>query len=218
MSVHYLLDEADKLDGFVSACRASPINSEARKYCQYEPWNDQNLAKKAQVFAGLCLTGQKAHIIILTPSAEGGMPHTRAPNIICLPAYFPESKLEETIRHECVHISQRQNPEAWRKKGLEEGWVPVSEFDLPSNWVNRCRLNPDTYDARFWAWESRYVPMPLFIREDKPEMREILIRWWDMKEQRLNSQAPLSFVNKYGTVGESSAEHPYELWAYTNTI
>ena len=209
MSDHYLLDEADRLDGFVSACRASSINYEARRLCQYEPWNDQSLVKQAQVFAG-----PSVRVMILTPSAEGGMPHTRAPNIICLPAYFPESRLEETILHERVHISQRQNPEMWRKRALKEGWVPVSEFDLPTSWVSRCRLNPDTYDARFWAWEGRYVPMPLFVREDKPELRDILVRWWDMKEGRLNSQAPSTFVKKYGSVGTSSAEHPYELWAY----
>jgi len=223
--VYRLLDEADRLDGYVSACRASPINSAARLLCQYHPWNDQSLAQG--IMSDLEAKGTKgtkgtkeakeAKIIIMTPSAEGGMPHTRAPNIICIPAYFPDSKLHETLKHELVHISQRQNPEVWRKRGLAEGWTPILEADLPSEWVQRCRLNPDTYDARFWAWEGRHVPLPLFIREDKPELRDIQVRWWDMKEGRLNSQAPATFVRKYGNVAASSAEHPYELWAYSDT-
>jgi len=208
--IYRLLDEADRLDGYVSACRASPINSAARLLCQYHPWNDQS-------FAEGIMSDVEAKIIIMAPSAEGGMPHTRAPNIICIPAYFPESKLHETLKHELVHISQRQNPEVWRKRGLAEGWTPILEADLPSEWVQRCRLNPDTYDARFWAWEGRHVPLPLFVREDKPELRDIQVRWWDMKEGRLNSQAPTTFVRKYGNVAASSAEHPYELWAYSHT-
>ena len=154
-----LLDKADKLDGYVTACKESPINSAARKFCQYIPWNDQSLAKKVET--------KNVKVIIMTPSAEGGMPHTRAPNIICLPAYFPEDRLSETIRHELVHIDQRTNIVKWQKKLLLEGWSPVSESELPEEWVKRCRLNPDTFDARFWAWEGRHVPMPLFDREDK---------------------------------------------------
>jgi hypothetical protein len=80
--------------------------------------------------------------------------------------------------------------------------------------VKRCRLNPDTFDARFWAFQGRYVPLPLFVREDKPELRDILVRWWDLRERRLQSQPPESFVQKYGKLDVSSAEHPYELWAY----
>jgi hypothetical protein len=206
MSYESLLDEADKLDGYVSACRECPINSAARRLCQYVPWNDQSLAKQYPV--------KGCHVVILTPSAEGGMPHTRAPNIICLPAYFPESRIQETLEHELVHIDQRQNPDKWRKRALAEGWTPVLEGDLPAEWVKRCRLNPDTFDARFWAFQGRYVPLPLFVREDKPELRDILVRWWDLRERRLQSQPPESFVQKYGKLDVSSAEHPYELWAY----
>ena len=201
-----LLDKADKLDGYVTACKESPINSAARKFCQYIPWNDQSLAKKVET--------KNVKVIIMTPSAEGGMPHTRAPNIICLPAYFPEDRLSETIRHELVHIDQRTNIVKWQKKLLLEGWSPVSESELPEEWVKRCRLNPDTFDARFWAWEGRHVPMPLFDREDKPQLREISVRWWDMQTERLNPEPPTSFIKRFGNLGASQAEHPYELAAY----
>ena len=206
-----LLERADKLDGYETACRQSPINSLARRFCQYIPWPDQSLAKKIES------SFSNIRVIILSPSADGGMPHTRAPNIICLPAYFPEEKISETIRHELVHLSQRQNPERWRKRLLASGWTPVSEYDLPEYLVQRTRINPDTYDARFWAWEGRYVPMPLFEREDKPDLREISVRWWDMKEERLQTHQPTSFTQIHGTLSTSQIEHPFELFAYEDS-
>jgi len=205
-----ILEEADRLDGYITACKSCSINSAARKDQQYVPWNDQSLARKAEKL----LPGKNIRVVILSPSADGGMPHTRAPNVICLPAYFPDSVMEKTLEHEMVHIDQKQNPEKWRKHALDEGWIPVSEVDLPENWVRRCRMNPDTYDARFWAWEGRHVPMPIFVREDKPQLREIVVRWWDLKDGRLNNEEPASFFKKYGKLATSSAEHPFELWAY----
>lgn len=203
-----LLEQANKLDGYETACKQSSINSAARRLCQYIPWQDQSLAKKVES------SFSNIRVIILSPSADGGMPHTRAPNIICLPAYFPQERISETIRHELVHLSQRQNPERWRKRLLDSGWSPVSEYNLPEDLVRRTRINPDTYDARFWAWEGRYVPMPLFEREDKPQLREISVRWWDMKLEHLQTHQPTSFTQSYGTVSASEAEHPFELVAY----
>ena len=153
-------------------------------------------------------------VLIVNPSAEGGMPHTRAPSLICLPAYFPEERLESTIKHELVHISQRRNPSLWRTRAAQEGWVPVDESEIPQHWLARCRLNPDTAGARFFAWQGRHVPLPVFLREDKPDLRDIQVRWYDRAEGIVKSGVPTSFTQKYGHLGISSLEHPYELWAY----
>jgi hypothetical protein len=96
-----------------------------------------------------------------------------------------------------------------------EGWAYVEDSVIPENWLARCRLNPDTAAARFFAWEGRHVPLPLFVREDKPDLRDIVVRWYDIREGLVKSSAPSSFSKKYGSVSESSMEHPYELWAYT---
>ena len=203
-----ILNEAETRDGYLAAIQASPVNRRARNGIPYIAWNDQSLAEEARKNLG------GIQIIIMSPDAEGGMPHTRASNVICLPAYFPTEQLTETLKHELIHISQRQNPAAWEKNLLQEGWSKVQEEELPSEWVARCRINPDTIAARWWAWEGRYVPMPLFVREDKPSLRDIEVRWWDREEGRLHSSAPSSFVRKYGNMSPSKAEHPYELWAY----
>jgi hypothetical protein len=203
------LQRAEELDGYLTAIQKSSVNRKAREGLPYAAWNDQGLAEQAR---GL-LKG--AELVIVSPNTEGGMPHTRAPNIICLPAYWPLDRLKSTLHHELIHISQREYPAAWEKTLLNEGWSKVSEEELPAEWVARCRINPDTFAARWWAWEGRYVPMPLFVREDRPNLRDIDVRWWDRQTGRLNPAAPASFVRKYGDVPASHAEHPYELWAYT---
>ena len=207
-----LLERAESLDFYLKSCQASPVNAAARSFCQYTPWNDQSLAVKAAKYIDPKIG---VNVIILAPSAEGGMPHTRPLNTICLPAHFPEERLASTLQHELVHIDQRASAAAWRQHLADEGWAPVLDTtDIPEEWLRRTRINPDTFDAQFWIWKGRHIPLPLFEREDKPALRDISVRWWDKKEQRLNSSPPTSFTQKYGSLGASSAEHPYELYAY----
>jgi hypothetical protein len=211
------LKTAESLDSYELASSSCPINSKARTFCQYIAWQDQSLSEKAVASAAAAKAESKdITVVILSPSAEGGMPHTRAPNVICLPAYFPEERLAETMEHELVHIDQRKNPQAWREKLAAHGWTPASREEIPQQWRSRVRINPDTHTAQFWKWAGRYIPLPLFEREDKPVLREISVRWWDTLDQRLNSLPPTSFTQKYGSLGASSMEHPYELYAYHN--
>jgi hypothetical protein len=205
------LAHAERLDRFVERCNKCTINRLARTKCSYTAWNDQSLATKAKSFLQ---EYADVSVLIVNPSAEGGMPHTRAPSLICLPAYYPESKLEETLKHELVHISQRRNASLWRTRATMEGWEPVAESEIPSSWLARCRLNPDTAAARFFAWQGRHVPLPLYIREDKPDLRDVQVRWYDRQEGIVKTATPTSFTQKYGNLGASSIEHPYELWAY----
>lgn len=206
------LAHAEMIDHFVQHCNECQVNRLARAKCSYTAWNDQSLATKAKRF--LQKNGDTVSVLIVNPSAEGGMPHTRAPSLICLPAYFPEERLESTLKHELVHISQRRNPSLWRSRAAQEGWEPVDASEIPQNWLARCRLNPDTAGARFFAWQGRHVPLPLFIREDKPDLRDVQVRWYDRAEGIVKSGIPSSFTQKYGHLGISSLEHPYELWAY----
>ena len=203
------LELAERMDNYQEMCKRDPVNSLARARCSYTLWNDQSLAVEAKAF--LQKLGAKVDVVVLNPSAEGGMPHTRAGPLICIPAYH--TRLEETLRHEMVHIQQRAEPGLWKMKMELEGWTAVDESVIPDTWSRRCRLNPDTCTARWFAWQGRYVPLPLFVREDKPDLRDILVRWYDIKEGIVQS-TPSSFSKRYGDLGASSMEHPYELWAY----
>ena len=153
-------------------------------------------------------------IIVMNPSAEGGLPHTRPPNIIAIPAHYPTHMLEETLRHERVHLHQRKFPLQWEARAIQDGWVKVEDGVIPSKLLARVRLNPDTIMAGFWAWDGIWVPLCLFLREDKPHMNETTIRWYNIKEGVTTVAVPASFTAKYGAVTDSAMEHPYELWAY----
>jgi type III secretion system FlhB-like substrate exporter len=64
------------------------------------------------------------------------MPHTRGNNmfsIICLPAFatYSKHKLNETMKHELIHIDQKQNSELWKQKLLQEGCLPDSSESIP---------------------------------------------------------------------------------------
>jgi len=197
-----ILEQAEAADHFRAAVAASPINTAARTACSYTLWPDQSLATQAQA-----IVGDKARVVILHPTAEGGMPHTR-PSTICLPAYFPESRLAETLRHELVHISQRM------RKPVLDNWQAVDEREIPEHFLARARLNPDTAHARWWAWEGRHIPIPVFEREDKPRLQDITVFWYDRRDGRAIRQPPTSFTRTYGELTAAATEHPYELQAY----
>ena len=197
-----ILEQAEAADHFRAAVAASPINAAARADCSYTLWPDQSLAEKAQA-----LVGDKARVVILHPTAEGGMPHTR-PKMIALPAYFPESRLEDTLRHELVHIEQRRSP------AVEPSWQRADEREIPEHFLVRARLNPDTAHARWWAWEGRHIPIPVFEREDKPRLQDINVFWYDRRTGRAIRQPPTTFTERYGSLTAAQTEHPYEVAAY----
>ena len=151
-------------------------------------------------------------IIWMAPSAEAGMPHTRAPDLVCLPAYYPTEQLAKTILHESIHVDQRKNPMKWVRWCISQGWTIVRDQDIPERWRRRCRLNPDTMAYRFWAYQNRWVPLPLFEREDKPQLRQIQVKWWDRQTGMLLEDPPIALRSFLHGVG--NPEHPFEIAAY----
>ena len=199
------LSIAESADSYIRKCSQCPINAKARARCTYLPWTEDSFSRYA-------LPGET--IVTMHPSADGGMPHTRPPSTICLPAYFPEQKVEDVLRHERIHLDQRKNQYAWSVRLENDGWTPVEGEKIPEEYRRRCRINPDTCWSPFWAWEKRYVPLPFFVREDKPDLADISVRWYDLQENMLASVAPHTLIAKYGALSASSAEHPFELMAY----
>lgn len=196
-----LLQKAEGLDHFFRDVQASPINTAARRALSYVP-----MTEKTESWIG------NTTIVTMHPTAEAGMPHTRPPNLICMPAYFPDSARKETLAHELVHIDQRRRKAPWDSHFEKEGWVSVDVARLPSRWVDRCRLNPDTSDSRFWAWKGRSVPLPLFERDDRPDLRRVVMQWYDLQTGIRQPEPPRSFLERYGPA-PPQAEHPRELAA-----
>jgi hypothetical protein len=195
------LQQAEQIDHFFFQVSQNPVNAKAREQHSYVPMSD--------VLEPYLLNTQ---IIKLHPTAEAGLPHTRPPNLICIPMYYPEDRMDLVLKHELIHIDQRRRWQKWNAFFQRQGWSisPISE--IPSRWLQRCRLNPDTIDEQFWAWRDRHVPLPLYEREDRPDLRSVSIRWWDKETGFLQTEAPRSFQERFGRT-PSQPEHPRELAA-----
>ena len=196
----YQLKQAEEFDHFFRKVQQNPINQLAREKLSYLPVNNYTEPSIGNTV-----------IVTMNPTAEAGMPHTRPPNIICMPQWYPESRKQETLAHEYVHIHQRNNVDRWNRFFQKEGWSRVDPYELPERLVNRCRMNPDTIDQPFWQWKDRYVPLPLFEREDKPDLRQVVVHWYDRHEGTRQPEAPRSFLETFGAPSQS--EHPREITA-----
>jgi hypothetical protein len=196
------LDIPESIDHYRERCLKDPCNALARKNHSYVAMSS------FQVEQGPYNT----EIIRMFPTADAGMPHTRPPNYICMPEHYPENLYDETLQHELIHIHQRRNDLAWRELFHKQGWVPLADQHIPERWLYRCRLNPDTMDQRFYAWENRWVPLPLFERLDKPDLRECSVRWWDQRTGELERNPPPSFNSTFGS-HHPQPEHPREVSA-----
>lgn len=200
------LENAEKKDFFRTDVEADSVNRAAREGLDYVPVDGPDLS--------IDKSWLKDDLVIcwMSPSAEAGMPHTREPNIVCLPLYWSSNNLLETLRHEAVHIDQRRRPMEWVRWCVGEGWTIVDEKEVPERWLRVCRLNPDTMKFRFWAYKDRWVPLPMYEREDRPKLREVKIKWWDRKTGTLLVYPPEE-VKKY-IEGIGNPEHPFEIAAY----
>jgi hypothetical protein len=195
------LQEAETYDHYFQTISQDPLNRKARQHLFYSA-----MMERTQPFL------LNTEIVTMHPTAEAGLPHTRPPNIICMPAYYPHERMEETLHHELIHIDQRRRRYKWNAFFEKEGWKQMPASEIPTRWIQRCRMNPDTIDDRFWAWQGRHVPLPLFEREDKPDLRQVVIQWWDKETGIKQSEAPRLFQERYGPL-PSQPEHPRELAA-----
>lgn len=194
-----VLSIAERFDNYRFRCSQDPFNQASRSshsYIQMSP-----IVQPAPY---------NAQIVQLHPTADAGLPHTRPPNLICVPAYYPMNN--ETLLHELLHLHQRKNEVEWETKFSNQGWAPFPEKTIPERWLKRCRLNPDTFEKQFYSWENQWVPLPLFEREDKPDLRQCVVRWWDQKSGSLTTDPPSSFVAAFGK-NHPQPEHPREVSA-----
>jgi hypothetical protein len=200
------LEKAERKDFFRSDVESDPVNRAAREGLDYVPLEGPDLP------IDVSWLSQDIQICWMSPSAEAGMPHTREESLVCLPLYWSQGQLLETLKHEAVHIDQRKRPMEWVKWCTNQGWTLVDEKDIPERWRRVCRINPDTMKFRFWAYKNRWVPLPMYEREDRPKLREVQIRWWDRKTGELLVHPPAELQELI--VGVLNPEHPFEIAAY----
>jgi hypothetical protein len=202
------LTNAELVDGYRKKCSMNEYNSLARRNQYYHEIHDFSLRSAFFIRAGDFEITRDANILLLHPSADSGMPHTRPGNILCFSSDSDPNRLTTTLLHEGMHLEQRRDPNLWKTYHISQGWWPIPASVLPERWVNRCRINPDTLDIPFWSWQNNYVPLPLFANEARPTLTDCPVRWFDLRNQTLLKETPESFKKRYGA--SAQAEHPNE--------
>ena len=198
---------AEQIDGYRTAIKNSPINSKARANQKYIAVNIVN--KPITDAVAPWWSGQ---VLWLDPTADGGLPHTRPPGYICLPANIPMGSLSTTLLHERVHLHQRQYPNLWIKF-VEDNWSMTPWFGkLPREIESARRINPDLMANTFFTWNGVWVPVCLYNDIGNPSLSQASTNWYNVKLKTTTRSAPDGWYSFFGHVVDD--EHPWELAAY----
>jgi len=152
-------------------------------------------------------------VVWMNSSADGGLPHTRAPFFICLPESINTKTLATTLLHERIHVSQRLHPKAWIDL-MQSAWsmTPWIDSSLPQEIQSRLRINPDLLGAPHFLWKNEWVPLGIFKSINKPVLSEIDIIWWNPTTRTVHRESPPGWDAYFGK--NPAGEHPYEIAAY----
>ena len=202
------LYRAEVIDSYRQRVELSAPNRIARKTLKYIP--SLHTVAKLVTHSDNWPHGQ---VVWMDPDSDMGMPHTRPPNLICLPNTISDSSLTGTLLHERVHISQRLHPAEWKTLFASAWSMTPWSGDLPADILLRVRLNPDLILAPTFQWKGDWVPFAIFKSLTGPVLNDVDIVWWQSSTRVLHRQAPPGWVEFFGPV-DSGHEHPYELSAY----
>jgi len=216
-----VLQLAESLDSYQTKCAASPMNATARVKDLYELDSISATAASflQQAAAEIPFLASSCEIAILDSSADSGLPHTRPPNLICLPAKLCKeepvsAEFKTTLLHEGIHVHQRLYPHLWKKALTSAGWTEIQKDKIPKDFIKLIRLNPDTMASPYWAWDGQ-VPIPIFQNLISPQLPGARIQWYDLSTGSVFHSPPSSLLKKAKSGSEESElEHPYELYAY----
>ncbi len=216
-----MLLRADLVDNYRHQCSQCSINKKAREGQDYTARQPSASAIDFQRAINTFPDWLRhylppiLYIAFLAPSADGGMPHTRPSNIICLPQYFNinDPGAIETFMHECVHIHQRTYADMWNRVYYEVFGMEPYTGDLPSTLASKQRFNPDTILEPLYMWKKRWVAVPVYLRVDAPQLGQIRIAYYNVKSGAWQSFIPAE-MDEYSGLSVSQAEHPAELTAY----
>ena len=161
------------------------------------------------------IMGKEVIFEIMDNSCESGMPHTTDIRTIRFPKSLWDQRdsrrFKQVLRHEMIHLLQRQHPTAWRMQYKRWGYIiqkhPPS--GIPAKIVDRLRHNPDIADAPWAIYEDRYVTAACYTSTTNPQLRETEVVIWDLELGHQVDRMPDSW--KWGELHQ--AEHPHEIAA-----
>lgn len=219
-----VLATAESIDHYRELCRTDRANALARDgqmYVYSHPTMAQRdaLNERIQSYESMIPTRLKndltdIQVVPLLPSADGNMPHTRPPNLICLPMSGSGLTLETYI-HELWHVHQRKYYDIWTRFFKNSWYFEPFKGQIPVRLLNQLRFNPDTMADMFWVWKGTWVPMCLFLDPVNPSFQNTAVWYYNVKTQIHRTTAPPEYVAFFSsTLPPSAYEHPCELSAY----
>jgi hypothetical protein len=154
---------------------------------------------------------------IVDPACQDGLPHTWSPSIIRMTEVdWNSSRRDDILRHERVHLRQRQEPAVWRNFYRSEWGYEITKTPppgIPPHWLDRIRPNPDTADGLWAVWSGRYVFFPTF-RDAKRSLRNATVQVWDLLKKQI-VDPPSEWKQQFCDGGNCphQYEHPHEIAA-----
>ena len=145
-------------------------------------------------------------------SADGGMPHTRPYDMICVPN-LKQLQSISTLKHELWHIHQRNFQPQWTAIFNKLGWTEY-KGSIPASFEDHRRLNPDTIDCPLWIYQNKWIPVPIFTDISNPVLSQVEIWFYHATEQYHVRRIPSSLAIEFPELPQSAYEHPRELTAY----
>lgn len=212
----------EKEDGYyttMNACIAGKINRIARRYPYLESSENMATTVTRTLNLGVPLsTSESYDLVYLDGRSDAGLPHTRGLHGIALPIFLLWNPLnaEKTLRHEFVHLSQKQFPQRWWSWYQRE-WnfrkcTPDEFMTIPEKWRARRRINPDTLGSPYTIWKDRYIPLSVFLSDLAPDLKECKRGFWDIKISQWTWEPPPDWIATFGT--GFNDEHPNEIAAH----
>lgn len=206
-------EKEDKYHAGITNAVANEVNMAARKYPYVK--SSEAVGSTMTMNMNVPVKGP-LQLVYLDGRSGAGLPHTRGKRGIALPVFLLWIPSESTLRHEIVHLSQKQFRGRWWRM-YRDAWkfrvAVASEFmDIPERWRKRRRINPDTLGTPFTVWKDRYIPLSVFINERSPDLRECKRGFWDLKMKQWTWEAPPGWTELFGS--GFNDEHPNEIAAH----
>jgi len=192
---------------------AGPLNKKARPHPYLQ--TNEGKANEITVEFPFPLDGP-IKVVYLDGKSDTGLPHTRGKTGIALPVFLLWHPSDKTMRHELVHLSQKQFRGRWYQ-WYEKHWnfklATESEMlSIPINWRSRRRINPDTLGTPYMVWKNRYIPLSVFSSELQPDLRYCKRGFWDLKMTQWTWESPPDWLRTFGE--GFNDEHPNEIAAH----
>ena len=219
------LAAAERQDQYLAQISASRVNSMARKSMTYAAnrlsMNQMEILQdKIHEFISSLpfrLRTLRPTIVPLMPSADGGMPHTRPADLVCLPQ-SASALTNSTFTHELWHLHQRAHYKEWTDF-FEKQWKwKRFEGSLDPELDSRRRLNPDTLEDPLWIWNNEWVPVCVFNNSNTPSFDDTSTIFFNARTGYRFSKLPEPMADFFSTsLSPSAYEHPCETSAYMLT-